>query len=211
MIGQTQDALTFTTNNFTTSGYVSSWAFAVSKARVYNGLGWGAPLFGVTYDTAPTQVAGIPIDTGDGRAYFAAPNDANNVIYVYAMTSAGYGNASLAFLGGAAYNWAAPPRRVNQPGTSTTLGLRRRARRLSRIAGREMPQFASICAAGASPMRRSRLPSPGSPPRSSAPCNSPSSSVERRRLRRGCGERASAPTPWRRHSARGLRRTAREL
>ena len=121
MIGQTQDALTFTTNNFTTSGYVSSWAFAVSKARVYNGLGWSVPLFGVTYDTAPTQVAGIPIDTSDGRAYFAAPNDANNVIYVYAMTSAGYGNASLAFLGGAAYNWAAPPRRINQPGTSTTL------------------------------------------------------------------------------------------
>src|SRR5205807_9609369 len=47
IVGQNDTAFIYTTNNFSSSAYVNSTAFAVPKARVYNGFDWGTPLFGV--------------------------------------------------------------------------------------------------------------------------------------------------------------------
>jgi hypothetical protein len=49
-----------------------------------------------------------------------SPDAGNNVMYVYAWTDTAE-SPRLVYKGAIAYNWDAPPRRVNQPGTSQTL------------------------------------------------------------------------------------------
>ena len=120
MIGMDQDALFITSNNYDGSdSYINSTAFAIPKARVYNALGWGAGLFAVAFGTAPSIVNGYPIQQTN-TAYMLAADDANNLMYVYYWTNSA-NVASLHYKGAIAYTWGAPPRRVNQPGTSQTL------------------------------------------------------------------------------------------
>ena len=120
MIGMDQDAVEITSNNYdASSSYINSTAFAIPKARVYNGLAWGAGLAGVAFGTAPSIVSGYPI-AQTNTTYMLAADDANNLMYVYYWTNSANG-AALHFKGSIAYTWAAPPRRVNQPGTSQTL------------------------------------------------------------------------------------------
>lgn len=118
-VGMNDVSFFYTTNNFGSSGYVNSTAFSVPKARVYNGFGWGAGLGGVNYNTTPAIVSGYPTQQ-QNYTYMLSPDDANNVMYVYAWSNTAEA-PHLAYKGSVAYNWAAPPRRVNQPGTSTTL------------------------------------------------------------------------------------------
>lgn len=120
MTGMDDTSITMTSNNFDpSSSYLNSTAFTFPKARVYNGFGWGASLFGVNYNTAPAVVAGIPTQQTSVQ-YLLSPDDANNLMYVYKITNRAE-NPVLTFKGSIAYNWAAPPRRVNQPGTTQTL------------------------------------------------------------------------------------------
>lgn len=119
-VGMNDTNFFYTTNNFDANGnYINSTAFTVPKARVYNGFGWGAGLGGVNYNTTPAIVAGHPTQQTD-RTYMLSPDDANNLMYVYYWTDTAE-SPKLVFRGSISYNWAAPPRRVNQPGTSQTL------------------------------------------------------------------------------------------
>jgi len=109
------DAFIYTSNNFDAAlNYINSTAFSVSKALVYNGFGWSTPLFGVAFNTTPAIVVGHPAQRS-ARTYLLSPDDASNVINVYYISDASQ-NPSLRFNGAIAYTWAAPPRRVNQPG-----------------------------------------------------------------------------------------------
>ncbi len=120
MVGQDQNSFVYTTNNFdASSNYINSTAFDVPKSRVYNGFGWGAGLAGVNYNTAPAIMGGHPTQISN-TLFMLSPDDANNVMYVYKWTATG-GSPALTYMGSVPYNWAAPPRRVNQPGTSQTL------------------------------------------------------------------------------------------
>ena len=120
-VGEDQNAFIYTTNNFdASSNYINSTAFLVPKSRVYNGFGWGAGLAGVNYNTTPAIVAGHPTQQTN-FLYMLSPDDANNVMYVYQWGNTGGASPTLIYKGAIAYNWAAPPRRVNQPNTSTTL------------------------------------------------------------------------------------------
>lgn len=119
-VGMDDVSFEYTTNNFNPNGsYNNSTAFAVPKTRVYNGFGWGAGLAGVNYDTTPAIVSGYPTQQTTA-VYMLSPDDANNVMYVYYWTQTAEA-PHLTYKGAISYNWAAPPRRVNQPGTSTTL------------------------------------------------------------------------------------------
>jgi hypothetical protein len=46
MLGLSQDAVIFTANVFGASAFQGSYLFGVSKARIYNGYGWGVPVYG---------------------------------------------------------------------------------------------------------------------------------------------------------------------
>ena len=118
-VGMTRDAFIYTSNNFGPSSYINSTAFTVPKSLVYNGFGWGASLPGVPYNTTPTIMSGRPTQYSS-RAYLLSPDDAANVMKVYYFINS-EGDSTLKFRGDAPYNWAAPSRRVNQPGTATTL------------------------------------------------------------------------------------------
>jgi hypothetical protein len=119
MVGMDQDALIYTSNNYGPSTYTNSTAFTVPKARVYNGFGWSASLPLVNYNTTPSIVGGHPTQQTT-RSYLLSPDDANDVMYVYYFSNTSQGS-TLTYKGSIAYAWAAPPRRVNQPGTGTTL------------------------------------------------------------------------------------------
>ena len=55
MVGMDMDALVYTTNNFDTpTHYLNSTAFTLPKALVYNGFGFGSPLFAVNFNTTPS-------------------------------------------------------------------------------------------------------------------------------------------------------------
>lgn len=119
-VGMDDVSFEYTTNNFDSSGnYTNSTAFAVPKSRVYNGFAWGAGLAGVNYNTTPSIVSGYPTQQTN-RIYMLSPDDANNLMYVYYWTNTAEA-PTLVYKGSITYSWAAPPRRVNQPGTSQTL------------------------------------------------------------------------------------------
>lgn len=119
-VGMDDVSFQYTTNNFDASGnYINSTAFAVPKSRVYNGFGWGAGLAGVNYNTTPAIISGYPTQQWS-HVYMLSPDDANNLMYVYYWSNTAE-SPTLTFKGSIAYNWAAPPRRVNQPGTTQTL------------------------------------------------------------------------------------------
>ena len=121
IVGQDQNAFIYNTNNFDGSGnYLNTTSILIPKARVYNGYGASLPIAGVNYNTAPAIVGGHPTPIVN-NLYMLSPDDANNLMYVYAWTNTGEASAHVSYLGSIPYNWAAPPRRVNQPGTSATL------------------------------------------------------------------------------------------
>jgi hypothetical protein len=118
--GQDRNVFAYTSNNFDASNnYINSTAFVVPKALVYNGFGWGAVLYGVNYDTTPSIVGGHPTQATN-FLYLLSPDDGANLMRVYHFSNTG-GVPSFAVDPAITYNWAAPPRRVNQPGTSQTL------------------------------------------------------------------------------------------
>lgn len=120
MVGMDRDAMIYTSNNFDPSGnYINSTSFAVPKALVYNGFDWTASLPGVNINTTPAIIGGYPTQAG-APAYMLSPDATNNAMYVYYWTGTSQ-TPVLHYKGSIAYSWDAPARRINQPGTATTL------------------------------------------------------------------------------------------
>lgn len=80
MLGLGQDAVIFTANVFTATGFNGSSLFSVAKARLYNGLGWGVPVFqGLVATMQPSHQL-----TADQNAFpwlVAAPSN-NNTLFL---------------------------------------------------------------------------------------------------------------------------------
>jgi hypothetical protein len=70
MLGLSQDAVLFTANVFTPNGFAGSTLFSVAKARLYNGFGWGVPVF--TGLSGTMQTAHQNLTDQNGYAWFAA-------------------------------------------------------------------------------------------------------------------------------------------
>jgi hypothetical protein len=71
-LGLSQDAVLITANIFGTSSFLGADAFALSKARIYNGYGWGVPVFkGLDATLAPAHQL---LTDQNGYAWFAAAN-----------------------------------------------------------------------------------------------------------------------------------------
>jgi hypothetical protein len=121
MLGQQQDALVIGTNNFQLQSgggfsYIGSTAFAVPKARAYNGLSIGFPAFGVAFSTHPANTGNVPMDS-DGNAYLLAADDANDRLILYKMNNAAYANlTTLSLVGTPGDVFGAPTRGAHQPG-----------------------------------------------------------------------------------------------
>jgi hypothetical protein len=83
MLGQTQDAVLFTSNVFGSSSFLGSYLFSVAKARVYNGYGFSVPVFGGLYATLqpPHQL----LSDQNGYAWLAAAPGGNS-IQMYALS-----------------------------------------------------------------------------------------------------------------------------
>jgi hypothetical protein len=84
MLGESQDAVIFTANVFTSTGFQGSSEFSVAKARLYNGQGWGVPVFrGLIATMQPSHQL-----TADQNGYswmVAAPSN-NNTLYLVAIS-----------------------------------------------------------------------------------------------------------------------------
>ena len=118
MLGQDRVAILASTNNFN-PGYLNSAAWSVSKALVYAGAAVSFPAFGVVFSTEPTTVTGIPLGASANTFWVAGrPGFGYNL---YRMTNSAGPGTTLVLQAQIASSYAAPPRRVNQCGTTTTL------------------------------------------------------------------------------------------
>jgi hypothetical protein len=94
MLGMTQDALLFTANIFTSNGFAGSDLFSVAKARVYNGFGFGVPVF--TGLTGTMQTAHQLLTDQNGYAWFAAaPGNSGTIQMVAESFPANPGQTGL--------------------------------------------------------------------------------------------------------------------
>jgi hypothetical protein len=82
MLGMTQDAILLTANIFSPSSFLGSSLFSVSKARVYNGFGFGVPVFTGLIGTM--QTAHQNVTDQNGYAWFAAAPGNSGAIYMVA-------------------------------------------------------------------------------------------------------------------------------
>jgi hypothetical protein len=82
MLGLSQDAVLFTANVFTSSGFAGSSLFSVAKARIYNGFGFGVPVFTGLIGTMET--AHQNVTDQNGYAWYAAAPGGSGHIYMLA-------------------------------------------------------------------------------------------------------------------------------
>jgi hypothetical protein len=117
-LGQDRVAILSSTNNFN-PGYINSAAWSVSKAQVYAGAAVSFSAFAVVFSTAPVTVGGNPIAPA-ANTYFVAgrPNFGYNL---YRMTNSAGPGTTMVLQAAIASTYGAPPRRVNQCGTTVTL------------------------------------------------------------------------------------------
>jgi len=83
MLGMNQDALLFTANLFGATQFEGSSLFAVAKARLYNGFGYGVPYW--TGLVATLQPNHTTLFDQNGYAWLAAAPGGSGNIYMYAM------------------------------------------------------------------------------------------------------------------------------
>jgi hypothetical protein len=96
MLGMSQDALLLTANVFGASAFEGSSLFSVAKARVYNGFGFGVPVF--TGLAATLEPAHQLVTDQNPYAWLAAAPGGSGAITMYAEGFAA--NASSAFIVG---------------------------------------------------------------------------------------------------------------
>ena len=82
MLGLSQDAVLLTANIFTPSSFAGSSLFSVAKARIYNGFGFGVPVF--TGLAGTMQTAHQNVTDQNGYAWFAAAPPGNGAIWMVA-------------------------------------------------------------------------------------------------------------------------------
>ncbi|QKV80676.1 hypothetical protein [Amycolatopsis sp. Hca4] len=117
-LGQDRVALLLSTNNFH-PGYINSTAFSISKAQVYSGASVSFPAFSVSFTTQPATVGGNPIPA-TANSYFLA-SVAGTGYRLYRMTNSAGPGTTLTLQATVSSTFSAPPRQVNQPGTTTKL------------------------------------------------------------------------------------------
>jgi hypothetical protein len=117
-LGQDSTSILSSTNNFSFShSYLGSSAYAIPKAAAYSGAGFSFNTYQVAFSTAPVTVAGIPTFSTANTYWIAAVPGTGYDLYVMPTNPAGA--ITLQAVVNSAFT--APTRRVNQPGTSTTL------------------------------------------------------------------------------------------
>jgi len=120
-LGMDQDALLFTGNVFnSSSAYVTTVAFAIPKARVYNGLGFGVPVFsGLLGTLMPPVQLGAPFYGHFPADYFAVAV-AGSGVSLYTMTNASTAPSMSGPVSIPSTNFSIPPSAV-QPGCANTI------------------------------------------------------------------------------------------
>ena len=116
-MGMDQDSLIFTANVFGPTDFRGARTFAVAKARTYNGLGWGVPLFiGLEGTLAPPRVR----DQNASTYLVAAPPE-GNVVWKYTMRDSSRPNATRLTLDAIPVPFYTVPANASQPGTANVL------------------------------------------------------------------------------------------
>jgi hypothetical protein len=118
-IGQDRVALLSSSNNFIGNSYQNSTAFAVRKSALYSGADFSFPAFSVAFSTAPVTVAGSPIPATTNTYFLASVPGSGYALY--RMTKSAGPGTTFTLQANIASTFAAPTRRVNQPGTTRTL------------------------------------------------------------------------------------------
>ncbi len=120
-LGMDQDALLFTGNVYNSSDtYLTTVAFAIPKARAYNGLGFSVPIFtGLTGTLMPPIQLGAPFYGHFPADYFAAAV-AGSGVSLYTMTNASTSPAMSGPVSIPGTNFSTPPSAV-QPGCTETI------------------------------------------------------------------------------------------
>jgi hypothetical protein len=94
MLGLSQDAVLFTANAFQGNSFLGSTLFSVAKARLYNGYGWGVPVFTGLIGTMEPAHQLLTDQNGDVW-YAAAPGNSGAIDMVYETFPANPGQTGL--------------------------------------------------------------------------------------------------------------------
>jgi hypothetical protein len=120
-LGQDSTSLLSSSNNFCCASsfgsYIGSTAFAIPKAALYSGAGFSFTAYSVAFSTAPVTVAGIPTFATATTYWLASVPGTGYDLYAMPTSPAG----AITLQATIASAFSAPPRRVNQPGTTQTL------------------------------------------------------------------------------------------
>jgi hypothetical protein len=119
ILGQDRNAMLLSTANFTPAGGRNLTVFGLPKSALYSGGGFSFSAFSTASQTAPVTNGGIPmISTTFSYFLGAVPGTGYQL---YRLTNSGGPGATLTLQATISSPFSAPPRRVNQPGTATTL------------------------------------------------------------------------------------------
>jgi hypothetical protein len=118
ILGQDSNALLLSTDNFAPASR-NRTVFGIQKSAVYSGAAVSFSTFGTSSFTAPVSNAGIPM-ISTPFSYFLGSVPGTGY-QLYRLTSSGGPGATLTLQATISSTFSAPPRRVNQPGTTTTL------------------------------------------------------------------------------------------
>ena len=119
ILGHDRNAMLLATDNFTPASGENFTVFGIPKSALYTGGGFSFTSFNTASKTAPATNGGIPmINTTFSYFLGSVPGTGYRL---YRMTNSGGAGATLTLQATISSTFAAPPRRVNQPGTTTTL------------------------------------------------------------------------------------------
>lgn len=119
ILGQDRNAMLLSTANFTPSAGENFTVFGIPKSALYSGGAFNFTAFTTASQTAPVTNGGIPmISTTFSYFLGAVPGTGYRL---YRLTNSGGSGATLTLQATISSTFSAPPRRVNQPGTTTTL------------------------------------------------------------------------------------------
>jgi hypothetical protein len=127
-LGMDQDALLITANMFnnSTGAFIGPIAFAIPKARVYNGAGFGVPVFSIPSSTVGGGTIAPPyVEDASGLDYFVAAPLGSGVTAIKKFTMSEAGRLQVAFAGPVnitVNSYTDPPPNAKQTctGTDTT-------------------------------------------------------------------------------------------
>lgn len=119
ILGQDRNAILIATDNFTPSSGENFTVFGIPKSAIYSGGGFSTSAFNTASKTAPVSNGGIPmISTTFSYFLGSVPGTGYRL---YRLTNSGGAGATLTLQATISSTFNAPSRRVNQPGTTTTL------------------------------------------------------------------------------------------